>query len=270
MWQLSTVIPTRGGNVTTSDLSAEVADPRQGEREPAAVNTRGQRILLWTTPPAAVLLVLAYFLFPVFSPPLSPTLSPEEVAAFFRDNNTGILGVVILGNLIACSLVPLFAVTAVQMSRTATSSSVFTYAYVIAVGVGTTAFILADYCWGMAAFRPERDPQLISLLNDMAWFFFIAPVGTMVVQNLCLAVSIYLDGRPDPIFPKWFAHFSVVAALLLIPSAFSILYKSGPLAWDGAVSFGLRLAVLAIYLAVTFVVLVRVVNRQGSERDALA
>ncbi len=187
--------------MTTSDLSPEVADPDQGERQAASSNTRGQRILLWTTPPAAALFVLAYFLFPVFSPPLSPTLSPEQVAAFFRDNNTGILGVVILGNLIACSLVPLFAVTAVQMSRTATSSSVFTYAYVISVGVGTTAFILADYCWGMAAFRPERDPQLISLLNDMAWFFFIAPVGTIAVQSLCLAVSIYLDARPDPIFP---------------------------------------------------------------------
>ena len=165
--------------------------------KPVTMSTRGQRILLWTAPPAVALFALAYLLFPVFSPPLSPTLTPEEVAAFFRDYNTGILGVVILCNLIAGSLVPLFAVTAVQISRTATSSSVFTYAYIISVGVGTTAFILADYCWGVAAFRPDRDPQLISLLNDMAWFFFIAPVGTIVVQNLCLAVSIYLDERPS-------------------------------------------------------------------------
>ncbi|WP_179469210.1 hypothetical protein [Mycolicibacterium vinylchloridicum] len=234
------------------------------------MNTRGQRILLWTTPPAAVLLVLAYLLFPIFSPPLSPTLTPEEVATFFRDNNTGILGVVILCNLIAGSLVPLFAVTAVQISRIATSSSVFTYAYIICVGIGTTAFILADYCWGVAAFRPDRDPELISLLNDMAWFFFIAPVGTIIVQNLCLAVSIYLDARPDPIFPRWMAHFSIAIAVLLIPSAFSVLYKSGPLAWNGAVSYTLRLIVLATFIAVTFVVLLRVVNRQGAEREVLA
>ena len=100
------------------------------------MNTKGQRILLWTAPPAAALFALAYLLFPVFSPPLSPTLPPEEVAAFFGRNTTGILGVVILCNLIACSLVPLFAVTAVQISRTATSSSVFTYAYIICVGIG--------------------------------------------------------------------------------------------------------------------------------------
>lgn len=194
--------------------------------------------------PAAALFVLAFLLFPVFSPPLSPALTPEQVATFFAENVTGILGVAILCNLIACSLVPLFAVTAVQISRTATSSSVFTYAYVICVGVGLTAFILADYCWAMAAFRPERDPQLISLLNDMAWFFFIAPVGTIIVQNLCLAASIYLDARPEPIFPRWVAHFNIATAVLLVPSAFAILHTSGPLAWNGALSFTLRLSVL--------------------------
>jgi hypothetical protein len=235
-----------------------------------AANTKGQRILLWTVPPAGALFALAYFLFPVFSPPLSPTMTPEQVAAFFAENATGILGVAILGNLIACSLVPLFAVTAVQISRTATSSSVFTYAYILCVGVGLTAFILADYCWGIAAFRPDRDPQLISLLNDMAWFFFIAPVGTIIVQNLCLAISIYLDARSDPIFPRWVAHFNIVIGALLIPSAFSMLHKSGPLAFNGAVSFTLRLSVFAIYIVVMFVVLLGVVNRQGSEPEALA
>ncbi|MGE2737380.1 hypothetical protein [Mycolicibacterium vaccae] len=234
-----------------------------------ALNTRGQRILLWTVPPAAGLFVLAYFLFPVFSPPLSPTMTPDEVAVFFGDNATGIIGVAILCNLIACSLVPLFAVTAVQISRIGTSSNVFTYAYMLCVGVGLTAFILADYCWGMAAFRPDRDPQLISLLNDMAWFFFIAPVGTIVVQNLCLAISIYLDERPDPIFPRWVAHFNVATAVLMIPSAFSLLYKTGPLAWDGALSFTLRLSVFACYIVVMFIVLVGVVNRQGQEQEAL-
>ncbi|RAU97278.1 hypothetical protein [Mycolicibacter senuensis] len=233
-------------------------------------NTRGQRILLWTVPPAAGLFALAYLLFPVFSPPLSPTLTPEQVAAFFAQNVTGILGVAILCNLIACSLVPLFAVTAVQISRTATSSSVFTYAYLLCVGVGLTAFILADYCWAMAAFRPERDPQLISLLNDMAWFFFIAPVGTIIVQNICLALSIYLDARPEPVFPRWVAHFNVAAAVLLVPSAFSLLHKSGPLAFDGAVSFTLRLSVFAVYLVVMFVVLLGIVNRQSDDHEAMA
>jgi hypothetical protein len=59
-------------------------------------STKGQRILLWTVPPAAALFALAYFLFPVFSPPLSPTMAPEQAAAFFAENATRILGVAIL------------------------------------------------------------------------------------------------------------------------------------------------------------------------------
>ena len=89
------------------------------------------------------------------------------------------------------------------------------------------------------------------------------------MQNLCLAASIYLDERPEPIFPRWVARFNVASAVLLIPGAFSILFKTGPLAWDGSVSFTLRIVVLAAYVVVMFLVLLRVVHRQGSEQAVL-
>jgi hypothetical protein len=232
------------------------------------MNTRGQQILLWTTPVAGVLFLVAFLLFPGFSPPMSPTMTPEEVAAFFRDHVTSIRGVVIFCNLIGASLVPLFACIAVQMLRVGNSSPVFAYSYIISVGIGLTAFILADYCWGVAAFRPDRDPQLISLLNDMAWFFFITPAGLIVVQNLCLALSIYLDARPQPVFPRWVAHFNIVTAALMVPGAFALLNKEGPLAWNGSVSFSLRLATYAVYVAVMFVIMLQVV-KQPVEHEAI-
>lgn len=225
------------------------------------MNTRGQHILLWTAPVAGALFLFAFFMFPGFSPPMSPTMTPEEVAAFFQANVASIRGVVIFCNLIGAMLVPLFAMIAVQMLRAGNSSPVFAYSYIIAVGIGITAFILADFAWGIAIYRPERDPQLISLLNDMAWFFFIAPVGCIIVQNLCLAGSIYLDTRPDPVFPRWVAHFNVLTALLMVPGAFALMYKTGPLAWDGSLSFSLRLITFAVYVAVMFFVLLGIVNR---------
>lgn len=234
------------------------------------MNTRGQSILLWTTPVAGVLFLIAFFLFPGFSPPMSPTMTPEEVAAFFRENVTAIRGVVILCNIIGATLVPLFAIVAVQMLRIVNSSPVFAYSYMMSTGIGLTSFILADYSWGVAVFRPDRDPQLLSLLNDMAWFFFIAPVGTIIVQNLCLAFSIYLDARPQPIFPRWVAHFNIVVAMLMVPGAFSILYKTGPFAWNGSISFSLRLMTFAVYVAVMFCVLLRIVNRKVENEGVAA
>ena len=229
------------------------------------MNTRGQLIMLWTAPVAGALFLIAYLLFPAFSPPMSPAMTPEEVAAFFRENLTAMRGVVVFCNLIGCLLVPLFAVIVVQMLRVCNSSPVFAYSYLICVGIGITAFILADFAWGVALYRPDRDPQLISLLNDMAWFFFVTPAGILVVQNLCLAGAIYLDARPSPVFPRWVAHFNVVTALLFVPAAFSVMHKSGPLAWDGTLTFSVRLATFAVYVAVMFWVLLGVVKRQGEE-----
>lgn len=234
------------------------------------MSTRGQNILLWLTPGAGLLFLFAYLAFPAFSPAMSPTLTPEQVAEFFRENLAAMRGVVVFGNLIGALLVPLFAIIAVQMLRVVNSSPVFAYSYIIAVGIGITAFILADFAWGVALFRPDRDPQLISLLNDMAWFFLVAPVGCIIVQNLCLAGSIYLDARPKPVFPRWVAHFNIVVALLMLPGAFSFLYKTGPLAWDGSLSFSLRLFTFALYVAVMFFVLLRVTKIQVENEGVAA
>lgn len=218
--------------------------------------------MLWSAPVAGALFLIAYLLFPGFSPPMSPEMTPEEVAAFFRENLAAMRGVVVYVNLIGGIMVPLFAVIVVQMLRVVNSSPVFAYSYLICVAVGMTAFILADFSWGVALYRPDRDPQLISLLNDMAWFFFIAPAGLLFIQNLCLAGAVYLDARPEPVFPRWVAHFNVVTAFLFLPSALSILHKSGPFAWDGSLSFSLRLGTFAAYVAVMFFVLLGVVKRQ--------
>lgn len=233
------------------------------------MNTRGQSILLWLTPVSGILFLIGYLLFPPFSPPMSPTMTPEQVAVFFNENLAAIRGVVIYCNVIAATLVPFFAIIAVQMLRVVNSSPVFAYAYIICAGIGLTAFILADYCWGVAVFRPDRDPQLISLLNDMAWIFFITPAGLMVVQNLCLAISIYLDARVEPVFPRWVAHFNVVTAILLLPGAFAILQKTGPFAWDGVLSFELRLGTFVVYVAVMFFVLRKVMHRQVADEGVI-
>src|SRR3546814_8325193 len=85
---------------------------------------------------------------------------------FFREHVSGIRGVTIVCNLICASLVPLFAVIALQMSRIGNSSAVFTHAYIICVGIGTTTFVLADYCWAVAAFRPDREDRKSTRLNS--------------------------------------------------------------------------------------------------------
>jgi hypothetical protein len=66
----------------------------------------GELILFWTLPAAGMIWIAAFFLFPGFAQPMSPTMSAEEVAAFYRDNTGQIRFSMILFNWFCVCLVP--------------------------------------------------------------------------------------------------------------------------------------------------------------------
>ena len=224
-----------------------------------------QRICLWTVPVVGVLLAVAFFAFPGFFPPMSPEMTADEVAAFYRENAAQVRFSMITFNLFGIMLIPFAAVVVVQMKRMATPSQVLAYCYLTAAASGATVVAIANLFWLIAAFRPDRNPELIMLLNDMAWIVFIAPVGMLVVQNLCLALAVYLDDRVEPVFPRWVAPFSLVVAAALMPAAGAAAVTTGPLAWNGVVSFWLRFLALGVYIGVMFSVARSAITRQAEE-----
>ncbi|MGV9797714.1 hypothetical protein ACWDTP_06600 [Mycobacterium sp. NPDC003449] len=229
------------------------------------MNTRAQWVSLWLTPFFAGIMLIAFLAFPGFFPPMSPQLSADAVAAFYADNAAMIRFSMITFNLCAIMLIPFFMVIVVQMKRMATPSHVLAYSYIGAASTGATMFAIADIMWLVAAFRPDRDPQLVQLLNDLAWLIFIAPVGMFVVQNLCLALAIYLDAGRPPVFGRWVAAFAILTAAAMTPAVFAVVFRTGPLAWDGAISFWLRLSAFGLNIAVMFVVVLAAVRRQAAE-----
>ncbi|MEE6164466.1 MULTISPECIES: hypothetical protein [unclassified Mycolicibacterium] len=231
------------------------------------MNTRAQWLSLWITPFFAGVLLAALIAFPGFWPPMSPNLSAEQVAEFYRHNGAMIRFSMITVNLCAIMLIPFFMVVVVQMKRMATPSHVLAYCYLAAAANGATLLAIADIFWLVAAFRPERNPQLTQLLNDLAWLIFVAPVGMVVVANLCLALAVWLDARTQPVFPRWVAPFSLMTAAAMAPAACAVVFRTGPLAWDGAISFWLRNTAFVLYIAVMFVVLRSAIARQAAESN---
>lgn len=232
----------------------------------AGSSVRGQLICLWLTPVFAVVLLIAFLAFPGFFPPMSPEMTADQVAAFYQHNTTMIRFSMITYNLFAIMLIPFFALIVVQMKRMATPNQVLAYCYLTGAVTGATLFALADIFWLVATFRPDRDPQLIMLLNDLAWITFIAPVGMIVVQNLCLALAVYLDAQPRPVFPRWVGAYSIATAAAMTPAACAAIVHSGPLAWNGLVSFWFRVGAFALYIVVMFFVLRTAINRQAAEQ----
>jgi hypothetical protein len=228
-------------------------------------NITAQTMSLWITPITGVAFLVAFLAFPGFRPPMSPNMPAAQVADFFRDHTTSIRLSMILYDLFGVMLVPFFMLIVVQMKRMATPSQVFAYCYLSTVATGATLFAIADLFWLIAAFRPDRSPELVQLLNDMAWIVFTAPVGMLIAGNVCLALAVYLDAHPEPIFPRWVGHFNMLVAAALAPAACAAVVRSGPLAWNGFVSFWLKIGTFSVFVVVMFLVLRIAIRRQALE-----
>jgi hypothetical protein len=235
----------------------------EAEDLPMTANIKTQLISLWTGPVFGVVLLIAFLAFPGFFPPMSPAMTAEQVANFYSDNTAMIRFSMITFNLCGIMLLPFFMLIVIQMKRMTTQSHVFAYCYLTAAVSGATLFALADILYLVAAFRPDRSPELIMLLNDMAWMIFIAPVGAFVAMNLLLGLAIYFDDGPDQVFPRWVGHYAITTALAMAPAAGAAVFTSGPLAWNGVLSFWLRNGAFVLFVAVMFVVLRNVLYRQA-------
>src|SRR5512143_3608337 len=229
--------------------------------------TDDEVLLLWTLPVVGVIWLSAFLLFPGFVQPMSPAMSAQEVAAFYRDpeNLPRIRYSMIAFNWFAVGLIPILALIAVQIRRMAHRTPIFSYAIIACAAGGPTIFLMADLFWLLAAFRPERDPQLTLLLNDLAWVTFSSQVGFLIAQHLILALAIHLDRQERPVFRPWVAHFNLVVAVLLMPAAFVGLALEGPIAWDGLLSFWVRNIAIGLWIVVMGVVLGQAIKRQQAE-----
>ena len=232
----------------------------------------GEVLLLWTLPVLGVVWLSAFLLFPGFVEPMSPRMSAEQVAAFYRDpqNLPRIRYSMIAFNWFAVGLIPILALIVLQIRRMAHRTPIFSYAMIACAAGGPTIFLMANLFWLLAAFRPERDPELTLLLNDLAWVTFSSQVGFLIAQSVILAVAIHLDRQERPVFPRWVAHFNVVVAALLIPAAFTGAALTGPVAWDGVLTFWVRNLAIGLWIVVMAVVLARAIGRQRAEDEAAA
>jgi hypothetical protein len=220
----------------------------------------GEVILLWTLPAAVIIWIGAFYLFPGFHPPMSPTMPAEQVAAFYRDpaHLPEIRYSMILFNWFGVCLVPILALIVLQIRRMAHRTPIFSYAMLGCAAGGPTFFLIA-------AFRPERSPELTQLLNDFAWITFTILVPYLIGQSVILALAIYFDDQPHPIFKRWVAHFNLLVAAALVPAAFVGVTLTGPLAWDGFLSFWLKNVAIAVWIVVMGVVLGQAVYRERAE-----
>jgi hypothetical protein len=130
-------------------------------------------------------------------------------------------------------------------------------------------FIMPVYFWLTASYR-NRSPEIQLMLSDMGWLPFDGFVWTIIFQNILIGIAVLIDQRATPIFPRWYGYLSVWVALLYVPSGTNVFFKSGPIAWNGAISWWLLLAAIFGWLMATTYLLLVAIKRQETEAISAA
>jgi hypothetical protein len=221
----------------------------------AQKTANGERVIFWTLPAVAVVWIAAFFLFPGFVPPMSPKASPAEVAAFYSDHTARVQYSMILFNWFCVALIPILMLIVERMRLMAHRTPVLRYCVIGVAGAAPIAFLTATVFWLIAAFRPERSPEVTQMCNDLAWITFTCGVPFLIALCLFLAIAISFDAQDDPVFPRWVSYFNVAIAAALVPACFAGFTLSGAFAWNGFLSFWVRNVAISLWIVVMAIML---------------
>jgi len=211
--------------------------------------------------PLFVVVFFAGMLIAGFIPPKPATDTAREVAAFYRDDTTAIRLGLLLMMVSAAFTLPFSAVISVQMKRVEGDFAPLAYTQLAGGAVGAVAILVPVLMFTAAAFRPGRAPEIIQALNDLAMIPFVMNFPPAIVQCFSIA-AVAFQGTSPHVFPRWVGHYNVWTAILFMPAGLATFYKTGPFAWNGAVSFWLAAVLFGSWFLVMSVVVRRAIAQQ--------
>jgi hypothetical protein len=234
------------------------------------MNRTVHKFCAWSGTLCLIIMIIGFVVFAGFVPTRSPSQSVAETAQFIIENRTRIRWGMILC-MFSSSLLMTYTVSmAIHMRRI---EGRFPALAMIQFGLGAIfvlEFIYLIFFWQTATFRPERPPELIQLLNDMAWIPFVGLSSTLVLQVACFGIAVLLDTRERPIFPRWLGYYNLWVALMFTPGTFNVFFHNGPLAWNGIVAWYLPIGVFATWLIINPIYLSKAVDSMEDDQPAKA
>lgn len=230
------------------------------------MNKQVQMVSLWCGPVALGVFIIGFWVVAGFVPPPSPDNSAQETAEAFRNGQTRIQVGMLLTQIAAALTGPWVAVISVQMQRVEGRRAPLAY---LQLGMGMLSillFIFPAMAWEAAAFRADRDPELVHLMNDFAWLPFVGVFAIGSLQLLAVAGCAFMDDR-QLVFPRWIGWLNLFMAMGFGPVALIQFFKTGPFAWNGLISFWLPFSLFWLWFVVMFAVLHRAIRSDGRDAD---
>jgi hypothetical protein len=188
-----------------------------------------------------LMLLVGWGLVAGFIPPHRPSAGIDAIAAIFKEDalriRIGMVIVMFAGAVVA----PFFVAVSQVLARVEGGFGVLALSALVG-GVGTIVLTFYPAIWWLiAAYRPERSPELVYLMNDMAWLQFIGGVSLFLVVPVCIVVAALNDKSANPCFPRWMAFLNICLLMMTVPDQLLFFFHAGPFAWNGLFGFWIPL-----------------------------
>jgi hypothetical protein len=214
-----------------------------------------QKLCIWAGPVS-----LASFLvgmsFTGFALPMSSSLSPQEVVAFYQQHRVGIRIAALFSMFCSGFMMMFAAAISAQLQRIEGRTTPWVFVQLMGGVMGNIPFALAGIIWTVAALRPDRSPEVTQAINDLAWFVLEMPAPTAVIQFLAIICVVLGDDSKDPVFPKWVAYLNIGVSIAFLPGvAGGLLVGYKTMDWNGVMAYSLPGLASASWVLLMFVAL---------------
>lgn len=232
-------------------------------------NTGSQLVCVNSALVVVGLMMLALLPVAGWVPPIPPALDPAQVAAVFEADRNAIRVAAAMLMMGSAFLWPFAAAISNQMKRIEGAHFHPLADVQLVTASGTVLAIICPSIWWMvAAFRPERAPELVQLTNDMAWMMFIGTVPPAFVQVLAIALCVLGDKGARKVFPRWFGFAQLWIATAFLVGEAVAFFTTGPFAWDGLGAFWMAATFFFGWIVLTWWVVRRAILEQAESLSA--
>lgn len=183
-------------------------------------------------------------------PPVSPSATPEETAYHYVYNEKGLKGGIPIMLMTGITWPIFCAGVNRQLAKIPGVSRTALWAQLGAGCLAALSMMLPAIFFSAVIYRLDRDPILTQLLSDLAWLVYMMSFPPFVAQDFMISYAVLSDRRPRPLIPRWAAWAMSGLAITVYPAIAVHCVKSGPFAWNGALSFWVGMAGGSVQLGI--------------------
>lgn len=226
--------------------------------------SRIQVACAWGGPATVATALVGWLIARVLPIPPAANDTAAEVLAFYGDHPTATRIGFLLASVGVCFIAPLCAVISVQMLRMEGRVPILSFLQLLLGAVTVVMLLVPMIIMNVAAFRPDRNPEITVALNDMAWLLFLTPIAPFILQNVVIGYAVLEDRTGLQVFPRWIGYANLWIGFLFLPAGLAYFFTSGPFAWHGVFVFWLGLTLYSLWAFVMWWAVRRAVRAEAA------